>query len=75
MFEKFYDRLQTSSGQKFSDIHNKDTDSFVNSIKTSGIYGDFYILKGLFVFSYINEANEKFTNENEKMVGTFKTET
>ena len=75
MYETYYDKIQPYFGQKKIQLHYKDTDSFVLSVKTNDINKDLKNLENIFDFSNLDENHELFSNKNKKLIRFFKIET
>ena len=62
MNETYYDDLQPSFGQQKLQLHFKDTDGLILSLKTQIFIKDLKILEDIFDFSKVDENHEPFSN-------------
>ena len=75
MYETNYDKLQAYFGGQKMQLLYGDTESFVLNLNTIKTIMDLYNLKDFFDFSNLNNDLKLFSNEHQKTVGIFKTET
>ena len=75
MYETYYDTLQPYFGQENLQLHYKDCDSFILSIKSENIDKDLKNLEDIFDFSNIDENHELYSEKNKEVLGKFKIET
>ena len=75
LYETYHDKLQPYFKQENIQLHYKDTDSFVLSVKRKDIIKDLKNLEDLFDFSNLNENFELFSNKKKKVFDKFKIET
>ena len=75
MYETHYDKLQPFCGKEKIQLHYKDCDSFVLSLKTENVIKGLKKLENKFDSSNLNVNHEIFGNKNKKAIGKFKIET
>ena len=75
MYETYYDTLQPYFGQENLQLHYRDTDGMILSMKTKDIIKGLKNSEDIFDFSNLDENHELFSNKNEKVVDKFKIET
>ena len=75
LYETYYDKLQPYFGQENIHYHYIDTDAFVLSLNTKNIIKDLKNLEDFLDFSHLIENHELISDEKEKVIGNFTTET